>query len=299
MPQRRQGDLAGSALAVCSWSLRPDSVADLGAKVRACALDAVQLDLRPFGEPSALPGWRAEDVRDRLGAAGVRIVSGMIGFATEDYASPATIHATGGVRPDGAWPGNRERVRRMAIAAQTLGVSLVTMHAGCLPVRAAPGGDRGDHGARGVMLDRLREAARALAGAGARLALETGQERAEDLRDALDDLQDQDVGVNFDPANMILYGAGEPVEAFRALAPWVRQMHLKDALPPRAKDEWGTEVPIGRGAVDWDGLLRASSERTPRVGMVIEREAGEMRVEDVRSGAEFVRAALARLGVAS
>jgi sugar phosphate isomerase/epimerase len=126
------------------------------------------------------------------------------------------------------------------------------------------------------------------------LALETGQENAACLSAALEELADMRIGVNFDPANMILYGAGEPVPAFRALAPWVRQAHLKDAVTPSAAGQWGRETIIGEGAVDWPAFLCAVQSLTPRAPLMIEREAGGQRVLDIQTGAAFIRTALAR-----
>ncbi|HIA27537.1 MAG TPA: hypothetical protein EYN79_05370, partial [Planctomycetes bacterium] len=86
---------------------------------------------------------------------------------------------------------------------------------------------------------------------GVKLALETGQESAATLEGALEALGRSDVGVNFDPANMILYGMGNPVEALVRLAPRVAQIHIKDALASEVAGEWGSEVVVGTGEVDW------------------------------------------------
>jgi sugar phosphate isomerase/epimerase len=124
---------------------------------------------------------------------------------------------------------------------------------------------------------------------GARIAFETGQESAETLAHALDALGDDSIGVNFDPANMILYGMGDPVAAVRALAPRIAQVHIKDALPTKTAGTWGSEVRVGTGAVDWKAFL-AAIERVPAtIRLAVEREAGDDRVGDIR-------AALALLG---
>ena len=43
--------------------------------------------------------------------------------------------------------------------------------------------------------------------------LETGQETADGLLQFIADVGRDNLFVNFDPANMILYGTGEPIEA--------------------------------------------------------------------------------------
>ena len=75
--------------------------------------------------------------------------------------------------------------------------------------------------------------------AGLRIAFETGQETAATLLEALDELARPEVGVNFDPANMILYGMGDPVAAARALASKIAQVHIKDAIPAPRPGDWG------------------------------------------------------------
>ena len=138
------------------------------------------------------------------------------------------------------------------------------------------------------MVARLREIADIFAAHGVRVAFETGQESAETLVGVLDELCRPGVGVNFDPANMILYGMGEPVAAVRRLAPWVRQIHVKDATPTLQPGTWGAEVPGGTGAVDWTSFFEFARAFLPGVGLVIEREAGENRVADVQAARTLV-----------
>ena len=75
------------------------------------------------------------------------------------------------------------------------------------------------------------------------LGLETGQETAAWFDSFLRKLQRANVGVNFDPANMILYDKGNPIEALKGLAPWLKQCHIKDANRTARPGTWGEEVP--------------------------------------------------------
>jgi len=83
-------------LAVCSWSLQPNSPEELIARLKPIGIPRVQLALDPLREKPAVWGRTAEQLR----ANGFSIVSGMIGFVGEDYTTMETIHATGGVAPD-------------------------------------------------------------------------------------------------------------------------------------------------------------------------------------------------------
>lgn len=260
--------------------------ADAGELVRCMSqlgLSKVQLALVPVVEQ---PGkWGG--VGDKLRGAGVEIVSGMLATIGEDYSSLDAIRRTGGIVPDEHWPANRELARKVADTAAAMGIPIVSFHAGFIPH------DRADSDFA-KLRDRLRTLADLYADAGLRLLLETGQETADDLLAFLDAVDKPNVAVNFDPANMILYGMGDPVKAIRRLAPWVRQVHVKDALPPGTPGTWGTEVPAGQGAVDWEGLFEAALGLDPPVAFVIEREAGTRHEPDVIAARELIETHAAR-----
>lgn len=264
-------------LGVCSWSLQPASPAELVERVSACDLTAVQLAL----EPIRSAGWDLDATRAALADAGIDILSGMLETEGEDYSTLETIKETGGLRPDGVWEANLQRSREAAAIAEELGLELVTFHAGFIPH------DPSDP-TRATILDRLRTVADVFAERGVRLALETGQETAATLADLLGELDRESVGVNFDPANMILYGMGDPIEAFRMLLPHVMQVHLKDATATETPGTWGSEVAVGRGDVDWAafGDVLGSADRV--IDLLFEREAGESRVGDIRHGHQVI-----------
>jgi predicted dehydrogenase/sugar phosphate isomerase/epimerase len=265
-----------SHLGVCSWSLRPRNVSELVERVRATGLDAVQLAL----DPLRTGGWSAEDTAGALSAAGITIRSGMMAMRGEDYSSLASIRRTGGIRPDEFWDENRHAAGENARIAERLGLRLVSFHAGFLPER------RGTE--RTKLLARLRELVDRFAERGIAVAFETGQETAETLEQFLDELARPAAGINFDPANMILYGMGDPIEALERLLPRVHQVHVKDALPSDRRGQWGTEVRVGTGAVDWTRFFGVLARAERDVDLMIEREAGEERVADIAAARELV-----------
>ena len=114
------------------------------------------------------------------------------------------------------------------------------------------------------------------------LLMETGQETAQDLRNCLEDLDHPALGVNFDPANMILYGKGDPIEAVKTLAPWIRHVHIKDATASNTVGEWGTEVPWGDGEVEGKKFVQTLDEIGFSGTLAIEREAGDSRSHDIK-----------------
>jgi sugar phosphate isomerase/epimerase len=268
-------------LGVCSWSLKPRSPQDLAQKARWCGVGALQLAL----DPVRTGGWSLEDTVRSLSAAGLLLRSGMMAMAGEDYSTLQSIRATGGVGPDARWPGNLAAARANAALAWRLRIPLVTFHAGFLPERRADP-------RRALLVDRLRQMVDVFAEHDVAVGFETGQERAETLLDVLDQLDRPTAGVNFDPANLLLYGMDEPVGALRALAGRVRQVHVKDARRPRTPGRWGDEVPAGTGEVDWPAFFAAVARAGLRVDLMIEREAGVDRIGDIRRARDLVRARL-------
>jgi sugar phosphate isomerase/epimerase len=221
------------------------------------------------------PLWH--DGIDVLRGEGIEVVSGMLAMSGEDYSTLESIAATGGVRSDAHWGANLDRALQVAAIAQQHDIALVTFHGGFLPHDAADPRRR-------TMLERIGLVADALARHGVACALETGQESAPTLIAALEALAPHGVGVNFDPANMVLYGMGDPLESAKALAPWIRQVHIKDAQPTERAGTWGRDVPVGEGVVPWTDFLRVVAPlrwRGQPVHLAIERESGRCRDADI------------------
>lgn len=273
----------GHDLGVCSWSLQTSDPVELTKKIHELGLAHVQL---------AMGGLADDQVRESVRtvrAAGIQITAGMVGFAGEDYATIAIIRKTGGYLPDEHWPARRAETERVARLAQELGIKKVSTHIGFVP----PSSDAQYK----VMVDRVGQVADFFAAAGGlTLLMETGQEHAPELLQFINDLARRNVLVNFDPANMILYGAGDPIEAIQTLGRHIGHVHVKDAtLSTQPAVTWGAEVPFGTGQVPPAGFLEALKEVGYAGPLAIEREAGNSRVADVRTAIETLRAAAAEL----
>lgn len=264
-------------LAVCSWSLQPNSPEELVRQLQSIGLNRVQLALDPLRSAPSVWGQTAEVLR----AAGIAVVSGMFGTAGEDYTTLETIRRTGGVVPDATWAENWRNIQATADIAAQLSLQLVTFHAGFLPHEESDPDFA-------KLLGRIQQIADVFGARGIELAFETGQETAGTLLTFLRKLNRKEVGANFDPANMILYDKDNPVTALRTLGPWIKQCHIKDAVRTRVAGTWGEEVPVGTGEVDWPAFFRALSELGFRGNLCIEREAGQQRVVDIRTAREHV-----------
>lgn len=263
---------------VCSWSLHPRSGVELAERVKA--LNIARIGVQLALEPLRSGAWGEMETVRALRDAGIPVLSGMMQMLGEDYSTLESIARTGGVRPDHTWEHNRAAAGENARIARRLGLKLVTFHAGFIPHE--------DSAERCKMLGRLREVIDIFEQERVRVAFETGQESAQTLLHALDELARPHAGVNFDPANMILYGMGDPCAALELLAPRVAQVHIKDAVPSAQPGQWGREVPAGEGAVSWARFFDALEAGSLAVDLVIEREAGERRGEDIARAAALV-----------
>ncbi|QDU35532.1 Inosose dehydratase [Poriferisphaera corsica] len=273
--------MSASAMGVCSWSLRPNNADELMDALEAVGLKKVQLGLTPIvEEPAAWVG-----VFDRLKASGIEIVSGMYGPKGEDYSTLETIAATGGLAVDEHWEDNRVMAEKVAAIAKAEGIEVMTFHAGFIPH------DQNDP-VFGKLCERINTVADIFKAAGSVTLFETGQETAEDLNAFLDYLNREDVGINFDPANMILYGKGDPIESLRKLIGRVKQVHVKDANATKTVGTWGSEECVGTGEVDWDAFVGVLKEHGFGGEYVIEREAGESRVEDIKKAKTLIESML-------
>lgn len=271
------GDFAGR-LAVCSWSLQPASADDLIVKLASTGLTRIQIALDPI-RVNAGGAWT--NFAAVCAQRGVTCVSGMLGTVGEDYSTLESIRRTGGVVPDATWPETWKNIQADAQLAQRMGLTLVTFHAGFLPHEESDP-------SLATLLARLRQIADLFAARRISIGLETGQEAAGTMAAFLKKLDRPNAGVNFDPANMILYDKGDPVAALRTLGPWLRQCHLKDAVRTKTPGTWGEEVRLGTGQVDWKGFFRTLRAVGFKGDLCIEREAGKERVADIRAAREYV-----------
>ncbi len=265
-------------LAVCSWSMQPESPAQLLAQLAQIGIRKLQAALDPVRENPAVWGTLKRD----CAAAGVEVVSGMFGTVGEDYSTMDSIRRSGGVVPDQTWPENWKNIQRTAEIAEEMGLRLVTFHAGFLPHEANDPGFQ-------KLLKRIRLIGDLFAKRGIELGFETGQEEADTLKNFLQILNQPTVGVNFDPANMILYDKGDPIAALRTLAPWLKQCHIKDGIRTKTAGTWGQEVVAGTGEVNWKAFFAILQELRFSGFCSIEREAGTQRVEDIRAAKTFVQ----------
>jgi sugar phosphate isomerase/epimerase len=274
-------NIAGHDIGVCSWSLKPRSTTELIDAVKRLGLQHVQLAMAPLVN---LDDKRKHQELGVLRDSGLTFTAGMISFPGEDYATIATIKKTGGFVSEEEFPVRRAMTRSAAQIAAEMGMNLLSAHIGFVPPSSDP--------TYAAMLERICLIAEDLREFGVTLLMETGQETAPELLQFLNDLRCQNVRVNFDPANMVLYGAGDPIEAIGILGRHIAHVHVKDAtLSDAPGATWGKEVPFGTGQVPPKEFLRALKDAGYTGPLCIEREAGDNRMEDIAFAVETLKKA--------
>ena len=268
--------VAPERVGVCSWSWHAN-MTTVAALMDDAGIKGVHLALGPFIAPDGRHGelesavtWQL--IKTKVEKGEWKVMSTMIGTVGEDYTTLETIRATGGIVPDKNWAANQKIVTRGAQLTQELGCKYMSTHAGFL--------DESNAEAYKKYLSRVRWMRDECRKYGVTLILESGQETAEDLARFM--AMVPGVGINFDPANMILYAKGKPMDAVRILYPWIKQVHVKDACETKVPGTWGTEVPWGEGEVGGDAFIAELEALGYKGNYVIEREGGETRVREIR-----------------
>ena len=257
---------------ICSWSLQTD-IAGVAEAMKKIGLEHVHLGVRGAVEdPNILADIQAQNWS---------ITATMIDFPQEDYSTLDAIKSTGGVVPDDCWEANRKLFSGAAEVTAKLGVKYISTHAGFI--------DESDQAGAKKFHDRIKCLADAAAEKELILLLETGQETAEELKTFIEHLNHPAIAVNFDPANMILYDKGDPIEAIHTLAPWIKHLHVKDATRTEEPGTWGAEVPWGSGEVGIVAFVKALEDIGFDGAMAIEREAGDDRPGDIALAADRLR----------
>ena len=267
--------IAPERVGVCSWSWKLP-MREVLAEMEKNGIKGVNLALMPFIENDKYHGgsetpetWKF--LKDKVAKGEVKVMSTMISTVGEDYTTIDSIRRTGGIVPDQHWEANKIRFAKGAELTKELGCRYLLTHAGFL--------DEEDPAAFAKYRERVLWIRDVCAKNGVILILETGQETANALAAFLPTVPG--VYVNFDPANMIQYGMGRPMEALERLIPWIRQIHVKDGRLAAKPGEWGAEVPWGEGEVGGKTFIAALEKLGFTGNYVIEREDGDNRRADI------------------
>lgn len=245
--------------------------------VRALGVRAGQLGVA--GE-FLLPG-QADKWKRVLETVEFVIATAVCSYTGESYADLPTVVSTVGLVPEGTRAERVARTKAVSDFAFAVGIPSVACHIGFIP--------HDDH----VIRDVTRKICDYCGERGQSFALETGQEPAAVLLQFVKNVERTNLKINFDPANMILYGMGDPLGAVDVLAPYIVSVHCKDGDPPPVDDSnaLGRECALGKGQVGVPAFL----DRLRKIGytgiLSIEREEPDaaLRAADIRGAVELLR----------
>lgn len=191
------------------------------------------------------------------------------------------------------------RTKQIVDLALDMDCRIITTHIGVVPHNPA-------HPRFEVIAKALTELGAYAADKGARFAIETGPELAEDLRRMIDFVASPGIGVNLDPANLVMSVKGDPVKSVETLAPYIVHTHAKDGIfkkwcdpdvgygmveAPEDYNEWDycLETPLGEGQVDFDTYIPALKKAGYDGYLTIEREVGDDPAADIAMAIGFLK----------
>ena len=251
-----------------------------------------------YGQLGVPGGMRLTDTiakqwHDTLAAAGMTVVTVFAAYEGEDYADIPTVQRTVGFIPLATRAVREARTMEMSDFAARLGVKSIACHVGFVPEDTA-------HPDYVAVRDLVRRICDHAGRHGQTFALETGQEPAEVLDAFIADVGRSHLRINFDPANLILYGSGEPIPALRVLARHVISVHCKDGDWPPAgvPGALGSERPLGKGSVGIPAFLQALHEIGFTGPLNVERECEDQdeRWRDIADAVKLLRGYGAQAG---
>lgn len=247
------------------------------ATVHELGLPTCQVYVEEFG-PDASTRLREALAKHRIEATSV-VVGGPGREVWDFYDGPLTI----GVVPRDTRAARVARMKQGADLASACGIAAVQSHAGFIP-------ENPNDPIYGETIATLRDVVSYCRRNGQHFRYETGQETPITLVRAIEDVGLDNQGVNFDLANLILYGKANPVDAIEILAPYIQGIHAKDGLWPTNPKELGKEVPIGQGKVDFPRIIARLKQLHYQGAVTIEREvSGPQQLEDVRAAKAYLQ----------
>lgn len=241
------------------------------AKVRGLDLPSCQVGWPPFGSLETGEALRA--AADAHDVTITTLWATLPGPAVWNFTEgPSTI----GLVPD-EW--RAERVKALQAAAEVagkIGVQSITTHCGFIPFWP---GDR-------LYIETvaaLKDVCAACRDNGVEFWYETGQETPITLLRTIQDVGYDKQGINLDPANLLMYGNGNPVDALDVFGQWVRGVHAKDGEYPTDGANLGVEKPMGEGRVNFPVLVPKLKSLGYCGALTIEREiSGEQQIADIK-----------------
>lgn len=194
------------------------------------------------------------------------------------YSGPLTL----GIVPAAYRQMRSEELKSGADFAAKLGVKNVITHLGFLPEN--PLSDEFPK-----VVAAVKDIALHLKKNGQNFLFETGQETPVTLRRLIEHVATGNLGINLDPANLIMYGKANPIDALDVFGSYVMGVHAKDGKYPTSGNFLGREVRIGEGKVNFPAFIAKLHEVGYDGPISIEREiSGEQQIIDIKKSIDYL-----------
>jgi L-ribulose-5-phosphate 3-epimerase len=255
--------------------------AEKSAEITLQQVDALGIDCGQLGVPPdlnceiALNEWT-----NGLSEWNISVTSVACSYSGEDYSNLETIHKTVGFTTEALRSDRITRTKVVSEFAHALGIPALSCHIGFIPSDTGTTLYKDLSDLTKLLCDYCEDH-------GQNFVLETGQESAEVLLSFIHNVDRQNLKVNFDPANMIMYRSGDPLTALKILSPHVLSVHCKDAhFPTSSTGHLGSECALGDGEVDFPAFLQQLKAMDYQGILSIEREEPdtEKRIADIKTG---------------
>jgi len=225
----------------------------------------------------------AEKVADEAKSDGVQITSFWAGYCPPNDWNFTTGPITLGLVPAAYRERRITELKRAGSFAHKIGLPAIITHVGFIPENAY------DPLFQEVVIA-VREIAVHLEQLGMEFWFETGQETPVTLLRMIQEVNTPNLGINLDPANLILYGKGNPIDALDVFGKYVRNIHAKDGLYPTDPMQLGKEVKVGTGRVRFPEFVRRLKEIGFSGEFIIEREiSGEQQARDILETIKYLQ----------
>lgn len=226
----------------------------------------------------AADGLRAESER-----LGVRITSHWAGWPGPKVWNFVDGPATLGLVPREYRAERVESLKRGARFAHRASLPAIVTHLGFIP-------ENPRDPVFAEVVEAVRDVAELLGELGMEFWFETGQETPVTMLRLIQEVGTGNLGINLDPANLILYGKGNPIDALDVFGPYVRSIHAKDGLYPTDPMKLGREVKVGQGRVRFPEFVQRLGEIGYEGALIIEREiSGDEQRRDIAETVEYLR----------
>jgi len=218
----------------------------------------------------------AEKVKHDLAESGIRLAAFWAGYTGKivwnSYGGPVTC----GLVPRDLRARRVEELKKGAEFAAQIGAPAIITHCGFIPENPMDP-------LYTETVNAIYDVAYHCRELGIGFWFESGQETPLTLLRTIEDVRLDNLGVNLDTANLILYGRGNPVDALEVVGKYVRNLHVKDGMFPTDGHSLGKEVPFGEGRADFDKIIQKLYELNFTGELIIEREiSGPQQISDIQ-----------------